>query len=140
MAGERTDLNRNTATFSQRSPEDCCPVFGGVPTNFKGTGCITGGPLTTVMIFHPGRPPDREISGAGPGKKKARYARRSNGIDAKKKVRLIARLQWETVHLARDLGNPDIFRHFSTASRSFLLSCSFNQWPLYVTNVSLISP
>ncbi|MCX6698583.1 MAG: hypothetical protein NTV68_01435 [Methanomicrobiales archaeon] len=57
----------------------------GAPTNYNGTGCITGGPLSTVTIFHPGRSPGREIRGAGSGKKEVRYARRSNGIDAKKR-------------------------------------------------------
>ena len=47
-------------------------LSSGAPTNYKGTGCITGGPLTTVMIFHPGRSPDRKIPGAGSGKKKVR--------------------------------------------------------------------
>ena len=57
----------------------------GAPTNYNGTGCITGGPLTTVTIFYPGCSPDREIRGAGSGKKEVRYARRSNGMDAKKR-------------------------------------------------------
>jgi len=84
-----------------------------------------GGPLTTVMIFYPGRSPDRKIPMVGPGKKKVRYARRSNGMDVKKKVRLIAWQQWETVQVTRNLGSPDIFRHFSKMVTFFSIELFF---------------